>query len=148
MSSTAQGYRCDIMTLKDCFDKGMLKKISPDSDRSVSSLKLAKHYLQRAEGNLKLEFYDVVLLMAYTAMLQAARALLYRDGIKERSHGCVGTYLRDKYSDRLGAEIDSFDHYRENRHMIQYEGGEVEPEEAETALKDAKTFITKIERLL
>lgn len=135
------------MGLKDCFDKGLLKKIAPDQQRSSASIKLAKHYLQRAEGNFKFGFHDVTILMAYNAMLQASRAILYKDGIKERSHGCVSAYLKENY-EGISKEIESLDYYRENRHIIQYEGGEVSKEDASTAIRECKAFVKAVEKLL
>jgi len=135
------------MTLRECFEKNLLKRIPPDPERSAASLKLAAHYLQRAEGNLKLEFYDVVLLMSYASMLQAARALLFKDGVKERSHGCVVAYLRETHP-KIAKEAEILDHYRQNRHIIQYEGGQVSREDAATAIKDCRLILDAIKRLL
>ncbi len=33
----------------------------------------------------------------YNAFFHTARALLFRDGIKERSHFCVARYIEEKY---------------------------------------------------
>lgn len=46
------------VSVKECFEKGLLKKIEPDANRASASLKLAAHYAERAEGNLELEYYE------------------------------------------------------------------------------------------
>jgi len=132
-----------------CFKKGLLRKGIPESERIEASLKLAAHYLERGEGNVKLEYYDVVSLMAYNATFQCCRALLFNDGITERSHYCAIRYTREKYaSTQLDALAEILDDYRQNRHLTQYEGEKVSEKEATEAPADARKFLAKTKESL
>ena len=76
-------------------------------------------------------------------MLQTARALLFNDGVKERSHYCAVEYLREKYSgDKdLGVFVELMDNYRQNRHATQYDGQLVTEKEARESVADALKFL-------
>jgi uncharacterized protein (UPF0332 family) len=77
------------MKLEDCFQKGLLKRITPDMENSYRSIELSASNIEDADENLHIRRYRVVIVSSYTAMFHAARALLFKDGIKERSHECV-----------------------------------------------------------
>jgi len=90
------------------------------------------------------------IIFGYTAMFHAARALLYKDGIQEKSHLCVVIYLREKYSDKFPISlINSFDNFRIERHETLY-GLEFTPteEDAELAIEDAKKFINVVKKII
>jgi len=56
-------------------------------------------------------------------MFHAARAILFIDGFREKSHFAVDRYLEDKYATTGLLEkewIDILDFYRETRHEDQY----------------------------
>ena len=76
--------------------------------------------------------YDLAVVSVYTAMFHAARAILFRDGIKERSHICVVTYIKEKYP-HLSEYANTLDSYRKSRHTMLY-GLEVD------VMKDDATF--------
>ncbi|MDP2717403.1 MAG: HEPN domain-containing protein [Candidatus Micrarchaeota archaeon] len=135
------------MNPAECFQKGLLRKIPVDPARVKSALDLADHYAGRAEGNLKIEFWDVAFLMAYNSMLQTGRALLFSKGVKERSHACIVAYLR-KHHPALSDEIELFDTYRQNRHATQYDGLVVSENDAVQAVNDARDFLEKARRIL
>ncbi|MEW5936681.1 MAG: HEPN domain-containing protein [Candidatus Thermoplasmatota archaeon] len=129
-----------------------MKEVEPDIIKAREALGLATHYLERAEGNLKIGYSDVSLICAYNAMLHSARALLFRDGIKERSHACVGIYLREKYSDpnKIPEKyVNLFDLTRKARHKTQY-GGRIEvPEnEAADAIREAREFHSLVVKII
>lgn len=131
----------------ECFEEGKLKKTKKEAEHVKNSVEQAEHYLGRAVGVLKSGFPDVSFLMSYNAMFHAARALLFRDGVKERSHYCMIQYLREEYSrQELSQSIEILDNYRLDRHKVQYSGGNCTPEEAEQAIKDAREFITLVKK--
>ena len=79
-------------------------------------------------------------------MLHAARALLFMDGVKERSHACVVVYLKERYGkdSRLVKYFNLLDSYRISRHEIVYRGSYVSREEASSAIEDSKNFLSII----
>jgi uncharacterized protein (UPF0332 family) len=136
------------MKLDDCFRKGLLKRITPDMENARRSLELSASNIEDAEENLRIHRYRVVLVSSYTAMFHAARALLFKDGIKERSHECVPKYLKEKYKD-IGMYANVLDTYRRFRHSAIY-GLDVflDEDEARTALNSAKEFLNMVERII
>ena len=99
--------------------------------------------IKKAEKVLEVQQHDVSILMSYNSMFHSARALLYKDGIKERSHACLILYLKDKYAEdtELTGYLNSMDAYRRTRHDIQYRGSSCTELDAQEALKDAKGFL-------
>ena len=62
------------------------------------------------------------LMAAYRGYFHAARAVLYRDRVREKSHYCIGVYL-ESYRERGLLEDEwvlQFDHIRGVRHNDQY----------------------------
>ncbi len=59
----------------------------------------------------------------YNVFFHTARALLFRDGIKERSHFCIARYIEEKYMRKglLKADFLGYlDALRDARHETQY----------------------------
>jgi uncharacterized protein (UPF0332 family) len=77
--------------------------------------------------------YDLAVVSVYTAMFHAARAILFRDDIKERSHICVIQYIKEKYP-HLTEYANALDSYREQAHDALW----IEPVEKEYRLQKSK----------
>ncbi|MBU4491476.1 MAG: HEPN domain-containing protein [Euryarchaeota archaeon] len=75
--------------------------------------------MKKATSNLPLHRYRVVAISSYSAMFHAARAILFKDGIKERSHECIPVYLKEKYPE-LETLANILDSYRRFRHDAIY----------------------------
>ncbi len=141
------------MKLKDCFDKGLLRKRRPDELKSQRGLELARADLDRAAKLIKSNFYMESRILSYTGMFQAARALLFKNGIFERSHVCVVEYLREKYTKQhiLAANfVNWLDTLRVDRHESLYglEILDITREEAEDSYNKAMKFVDEIENIL
>lgn len=138
------------MNVRECFEKGLLVKAPVSKDTVKSTVNLAKHCIERASGNFRMEYFDVAFILAYQALLHVARALVFKDAIKERSHVCVVLYLKQKYrqDQRVTKYIDILDSYRVSRHEITYRGGYVSEEEASGAIEDAKDFLKIVNEIL
>jgi uncharacterized protein (UPF0332 family) len=132
------------MKLAECFQKGLLKRTSPDMENAARSLKLSMNNIEDAIANLSIHRYRVVAISSYSAMFHAARAILFRDSIKERSHECIPVYLKEKYPE-LETLANILDSYRRFRHDAIYGLDFVmDEEEARTALDSAKEFLEKV----
>ena len=107
------------MKVNDCFKKGLLRKSKIDDAIIFKEIENAYRHLDNANKCLIDEMYDLAVVSIYTSMFHAARSLLFRDGIKERSHVCVVGYLQDKYPD-LSEYIAILDNYRRSRHTMLY----------------------------
>jgi uncharacterized protein (UPF0332 family) len=98
-------------------------------------------------------FFEQVVLYSYTAMFQGARALLFKDGIFEKSHYCVVEYLKRNYvrSGKLQQNhIHWLDTYRIERHETLYglEKMDIREEDAQNAITSAKEFLKAINELI
>lgn len=136
------------MNLDDCLKEGLLKKTKPSFSMSQDSLARASSYIDKARSNLDLNNYDLVVVCAYTSMFHAARALLFRDGYKERSHICLISFIEEKYPE-IGSYARQVDLYRRARHNALYNPNSIQSlADAEVAVESAKAFLTKVESML
>lgn len=138
------------MRLEDCFKERLLRKIKPDREKAKRSLEVAKGKLKMGKEALDKGLLDASLIYAYTSMFHSARALLYRDGIQEKSHVCVVLYLKEKYANSIPYYlIQSLDYFRKERHEALYGlDFEIKEKDAALALKDAEEFIEIVEKLV
>jgi uncharacterized protein (UPF0332 family) len=136
------------MRVKDCFKDGLLRKTKPSKQYAIKSLDTSLSYIQNAKDNIKMNNNNLVIFCSYTAMFHATRGLLFRDGVKERSHICVVSYLRETYPNlkRLSNQLDA---YRRNRHNTLYALDVlISDDEAHQAIKDAELFYEKIKNII
>lgn len=138
-----------VNNISDCFEKGLLRKSRVDKERATGSLKIAEKFLNEAKGNIKMGYCDAAFLLAYNSMFHSARTLIFLDGITERSHFCMITYLLEKY--RGNATIYSYleilDTYRIVRHKIQYSGEPCGEADAQEIVDDAVGFLKAVQDL-
>jgi uncharacterized protein (UPF0332 family) len=81
-------------------------------------------------------------------MFHAARAILFRDGVKERSHVCIVIYLKSIYPE-IKEIADTLDAYRTSRHATLYGLDDaMTKDDAEEAIDSAKEFIKRIKDFL
>lgn len=140
----------EIRNVEDCFKFRLLRKIKPDTEKSKKSLEIAESRFARAKEALKLNIFDFVILESYMSMFHSARALLYKDGIQEKSHYAISVYLKEKYSSKIPLPIiNLLEIHRTERHEALY-GLEYKPEkkDAELAINDAESFIKEIKKIL
>lgn len=140
----------EIRNTEGCFRFRLLRKIKPDKMKSQKSLELAEKRLERAKETLKLNIFDFVILESYMCMFHAARALLYKDGIQEKSHYAISIYLKEKYSNKIPLPVINFlEIHRTERHEAMY-GLEYKPEkkDAEMSLQDAEIFLGEIKKII
>ena len=66
-------------------------------------------------------------LSLYNAFFHLARSLLFKDGIKERSHYCIARYIEKHYD--LDKFVNAFETVMSIRHNVQYSTEKVEIDE-------------------
>jgi len=137
---------------KNCVEKGLLRKIPASEDKAHLSIKKAEEWLSEAEKSFESHALNSSVLASYMVMFSSARAILFLDGFREKSHACVARYLEEKYvkSGKLEKKwIELLDHAREIRHDDQYNLSFFSTqEEAEKALKSAGEFLKMMKCLL
>jgi len=140
----------EIKTVEDCFKMRLLRKIEPDKEKSAKSLEISKKRLLRAKKMISLNVFDFAILESYMAMFHSSRALLYIDGIQEKSHYAISIYLKEKYSNKIPLPIlNLLEIHRIERHESLY-GLDYVPnkKDAELALEDAEVFVNEIKKLI
>ena len=142
--------KMEVKTIDECFKFRLLRKIEPSKEKSDKSLELANNDLKEADNALKKGIFKYVIISSYMAMFHAARAVLYLDGIQEKSHYAVFIYLKEKYSNKISiGTLNLLNIHRTERHEAVY-GFDFEPnkEDAKTALEDGGRFLKEIKELL
>jgi uncharacterized protein (UPF0332 family) len=106
---------------------------------------------ERAQDLFENDFFEESIVSSYTSMFQAARALLFHDGVIEKSHAWVIAYLRENYSSKLGQNmINWLDTYRLERHESFYglEKSTIDEDEAEDAIEKSEKFLESVQQIL
>jgi len=133
-------------------DEGLIRPLPPSKEKSAGSIRTAENWLKEAENNMKSESPNSSVLASYMAIFHAARAVLFRDGFREKSHYCIARYLEDRYAKTGKLEatwIELLDHYRELRHEKQYDTEFMTTEEEVVdSFEAAKSFVRRIKSLL
>ncbi len=137
--------------LENCFNRRLLRPVEPSKEKSELSIKQAREWLNEAEKNLENDAYRSAQISTYLALFHSARAILFRDGVREKSHYCIGIYL-EKYVNSGDLEeeyIMLFDRMRSARNTDQY-SFQTAPslEEVESGIKSANMFINRMNQLL
>lgn len=139
------------MRADDCFKKRLLRRTKPDKLKVTKALEMAEIKKERALELFKNDFFEESIVASYTSMFQAARSILFHDGIIEKSHACVVAYLREYYSSKLGQNVISWlDTYRLERHESFYglEKSIINEDEAKDALEKSKKFLESVQQIL
>ena len=139
------------MKASDCFQKRLLRKTKPDPLKVTKALEMAEVKRQRAQDLFENDFFEESIVSSYTSMFQASRALLFHDGVIEKSHACVVAYLREHYSSTLGQDkINWLDTYRLECHESFYglEKSNIDEDEAKDALEKSEKFLEKVQQIL
>ena len=140
----------EITNLEDCFKFRLLRYIKPDKEKTKRSIEVSKQRLNEAEMAFKFKIFKYVILESYMAMFHSARALLYKEGIQEKSHFALFIYLKEKYSNKIPLHIlNLLNIHRLERHESLY-GLDYQPSEGDAliSIKDAKDFIKEIAKYI
>ncbi len=121
--------------------------------KAEKSVAVAKAKLDEAKGLAGKGFLDMAFLSAYVSMFHSGRALLFRDGLIEKSHHCLILYLNEHYVKNGKIPhgfITLLDAFRNERHMLLYglDPVRVRRRDLDEALNSAEEFIPLVEKLL
>jgi len=128
-----------------------LRNVPASEEKALLSIVQAREWIVEAQQDLDADALRSGLIAVYMGYFHAARALLYRDGIREKSHYCIGIYLESYQKKGLLEDkwVLQFDHMRGLRQNDQY-SFDARPTTAEVrqALLDAERFINRMEQLI
>lgn len=140
-----------MMDVEKCFEEGLLKKDKPDKRKALKSIEMGEYRLERARGLFRMKIFDMALINVYLGMFHIGRALLFKDGVREKSHYGLYVYLREKYSDKIEQRfLNELNSLRLERHEFFYglEKKEIKEVEAESAIDMAGLFLKAIKKLV
>jgi len=129
------------------------EKIVYDENLVVNALKLAERDLKTANDIYRNMDYDWAFSIAYNAMLQAGRSLMFSESYRakgEYKHVSVIEFVKQKFGMEFAEKIlFMFNKIRKKRHIVVYEQANmISQAEADTALHTAKEFVEKVKTLL
>lgn len=109
--------------LSKCFERRLLTNTGASTGLAIKSIKQAGLFLTDAVDLIEIGKKRMAIIALYNAYFHTSRALLFRDGIKERSHFCIARYLEEKYVDNELLDrkfLNYLDTLRDVRHETQY----------------------------
>ena len=118
----------------------------------MQDLSQAEFFLDEANDLLGIKKKEMAVIALYNAVFHAGRALLFKDGIKEKSHLCLQKYLEEEYekTSRLKPEdVALFDVLRGIRQEVQYGVTKIKVCEDLADLSErTEQFIQKVEKII
>jgi uncharacterized protein (UPF0332 family) len=140
------------MAYEDLLNRGLIKPFAAGSAQSASRLALAKRDIKAAEAMLAID-RDWAFSMAYNAILQATRALMFANGFRpaagEGQHKTAVEFAEIALGEKFHDDIYIFDKMRSKRHRVIYDAlGLVSLEEVRQAFAFAVRFVKEVEQLL
>ena len=133
-----------------CLDKRWLVKMPEAGYLVTKELKVALDDLAEAEGGYQRGGYKWSIVQSYYAMFHAARALLYSQGYREKSHYCLSIAMRHLFVSQGALDerlIDDMDDARALREDAEYRA-EFSAAGARHNLTAAKRLIARTSELL
>lgn len=140
------------MNLSDLQKQGLIKPFKVSAAQVRDRLNLAKRDIATARKLLGSDS-DWAFSIAYNAVLQAARALMfakgYRPAVGEGQHMAAVRFAEAVLGKALGDEIYIFDKMRSKRHRVIYDvSGSVSEQETKSAFDFAVRFVAIVEKYL
>lgn len=140
------------MAYEDLLNRGLIKPFIGGPAQSEGRLALAKRDIKAAEAMLAIN-RDWAFSMAYNAVLQATRALMFANGFRpaagEGQHKTAVEFAEISLGKKCQDDIYIFGKMRSKRHRVIYDAlGLVSQEEANQAFAFSIRFVKEIEQLL
>jgi uncharacterized protein (UPF0332 family) len=139
------------MNIDDLERQGFVRKFFKDSKKAKDLLRLADRDIELAK-DIKSKNMDWSFTIAYNAMLQAGRALMFSEGYRpsgDKQHVSVIKFAETCLGREFSDIILMFDRMRRKRHIAIYDSaGTVSEKEVEQAINCAETFIKETKKLL
>ena len=112
------------MAYEGLLNRGLIKPFAAGKAQSASRLALAKRDIKAAEAMLAID-RDWAFSMAYNAVLQATRALMFANGFRpaagEGQHKTAVEFAEIALGEKFHDDIYIFDKMRSKRHRVIYD---------------------------
>jgi uncharacterized protein (UPF0332 family) len=84
----------------ECLKRGKITKFSRGKALAAKELRIAEEDFQTAQASFKDQRYKWATIQAYYSMFHSARALLYAQNYREKSHACLIVAVRALYVEK------------------------------------------------
>jgi len=136
------------VTLAELERDGYIKRLPVDKKKVEDALNIAKRDIKVAKSVLR-EDDDWAFSIAYNAMLQAIRALMFSKGYRPSGRNQHISVVRFAELFLRREDVIVLDRMRRKRHATIYDtAGTISEKEAENAVERAEKSIREIERML
>lgn len=137
------------MNIKQCIEKGFLRKIKPDMELAHKEIKEALYDLEMAETSFVRDDYKWSIVKCYYSMFHAAKGLLFSLGYLEKKHVAIivvleNYSLKGKIESRFVNDFKAAMHAREDADYSYAHS----KDSAEYQIDVAKDFVKKVKSLL
>jgi uncharacterized protein (UPF0332 family) len=140
------------MGSEELLRENFIERIEGSKSAAKGMLSLAERDLKSAEDSLHSGNLDWAYAIAYNAMLQAGRGLMFSRGFRpkgDRGHIAVVKFIASEIPMESYSFVSIFDRMRIKRHTVLYEHRDVvTKDEAERAIENARKFVGKIKSLV
>ncbi|GBE17854.1 HEPN domain protein [archaeon BMS3Abin16] len=135
------------MSIKDLEKEGLIRRLPIDKIKVKDSFRLAERDIKTSRGLIK-EDPDWAFSIAYNAILQAGRALMFSHGYRpvgKAQHVSVIRFVETSLSHEVSKAVTTFDMMRRKRHRAVYDtAGSISTLEAKNAITRAEELLEKI----
>jgi len=139
-----------IKNFEDCLKTGKIKKFSRGKILSSKEIRLAEEDLRTAEKSFKDKNYRWCIIQIYYSMFHSARALLYFENFRERSHYCLNQAIRELYVKQGRIDVFFLEALLEAKNLREAADyyGDYSDVNTEKLLKRAEKFIKKAREII
>jgi uncharacterized protein (UPF0332 family) len=140
------------MDYETLLNKGLIKRFTSSPPQAENRIELAKRDIKAAKSMMSID-RDWAFSMAYNAILQATRALMFAKGFRpaagEGQHKVAVEFAEITLKEKFQDEIYIFDKMRSKRHRVIYDAlGLISIAEAKQAFDFSVKFVKEIENVL
>ena len=130
-----------------------MEKIQINENLTNNAIQLAQRDIKTASDVYSNNDYDWAFSIAYNAMLQAGRALMFSQGYRptgKYKHVSVLEFVKTKFGEEFADKIlFIFNKIRKKRHIAVYEQVNIiSSNEAKSSLDTAKEFVDSVMKLI
>lgn len=136
--------------IRRLIEERKLTRFRASSDMIEKELEGAQYDLNGAKNSLEREDYKWATVQGYYSMFHAAKALLYTNGYREKSHRALVTALNELYvkTGKLESDhLENLKHAMDLREEADYSMTFSETGARELA-RYAETFVTRVKKIL
>jgi len=141
------------MNLSDLLKQDLVEKFESNKEQIGNEIASANKNMVSAKKMLEIEEWGWAYTAAYTAMLNAGRALMFSKGYRPKGrdhHVAVISFTQAVFAAKFLPEVlKSFDNGRKRRHEFTYDNADIiSPTQAKSLVENAETFVTKAKEIL